>query len=70
MKRFILATVLLLLGLCPAGAAGFQWATAPDPDDAPLQVAIWYRSTDKAGDNLIGRERAKSWEDQAAFDST
>jgi predicted dienelactone hydrolase len=45
MKRlFVAIGMLLLLGWGSAGAAGFQWATAPDPDGAPLQVAIWYPS--------------------------
>jgi hypothetical protein len=46
MKHLLLAAGLLLLGWYPAGAAGFQWATVPDPEDAPLQVAIWYPSDD------------------------
>jgi len=43
--------VLAALGLwwfamagTPAGAVGFQWAAAPDPDDKALEVAIWYPS--------------------------
>ena len=47
MKRLFLAAGLLFLGCYPAGAVGFQWATAPDPEDAPLQVAIWYPSNDR-----------------------
>jgi predicted dienelactone hydrolase len=51
---FLAAWFVLLLGWSQAGAVGFQWATAPDPDDAPLQVAIWYPSADKVTDNLVG----------------
>ena len=54
MKHLLLAAGLLLLGCYPAGAAGFQWATVPDPEDAPLQVAIWYPSDDQVADNLVG----------------
>ena len=54
MKHLFLAAGLLLLGWYPAGAAGFQWATVPDPEDAPLQVAIWYPSDDQVADNLVG----------------
>lgn len=28
----------------PACAAGFQYGTAPDPDDKPIELAIWYPS--------------------------
>ncbi len=38
----IVASALLLAA--PAGAVGFQKVTAPDPDDAPLEVGIWYPS--------------------------
>jgi predicted dienelactone hydrolase len=55
MKHFFVAAGLLLLFVQhPANAVGFQWATAPDPDDAPLQVAIWYPSGDKAADTSQG----------------
>lgn len=43
----ILATMLsavLLLAAGQAGAVGFQSATAPDPDDRPLAIGIWYPS--------------------------
>ena len=55
MKRFlVVVTMLCLLGYRPAGAVGFQWATAPDPDDAPLQVAIWYPSDSPTADAMLG----------------
>jgi len=53
-QLFLAAGFVLLLGWSPAKAAGFQWAIAPDPEDAPLQVAIWYPSPDPEMDNLIG----------------
>jgi predicted dienelactone hydrolase len=49
MKRlFVAVGLLLLLGWGRANAVGFQWASAPDPDGAKLQMAIWYPSADKA----------------------
>ncbi len=54
MKRLLFAAALLLLVCRPAGAVGFQWASAPDADQAPLQVAIWYPSTDKPADTDFG----------------
>lgn len=44
--RFVLVALsaMLLLAAGPAGAVGFQWATAPDPDDRPLAIGIWYPS--------------------------
>jgi predicted dienelactone hydrolase len=45
MKRFLVAIgIVYLLGCHAAGAIGFQWAAAPDPDGQPLQIAIWYPS--------------------------
>ena len=55
MKRFWLAVGLLLVfGWHSAGAVGFQWAIAPDPESAPLKVAIWYPSADKVADTMVG----------------
>jgi predicted dienelactone hydrolase len=55
MRQFLALLVMLcLFGLHPAGAVGFQWATAPDPDDAPLQVAIWYPSDAATEDANLG----------------
>ncbi|HEY9345426.1 MAG TPA: prolyl oligopeptidase family serine peptidase [Inquilinus sp.] len=44
--RFVLVALsaMLLFAAGPAGAVGFQWATAPDPDDRPLAIGIWYPS--------------------------
>ena len=40
------AIVILLAALIasPAGAAGFQYGTAPDPDGKPIELGIWYPS--------------------------
>ncbi|WP_342238387.1 alpha/beta hydrolase family protein [Inquilinus sp. OTU3971] len=40
----LVLTGVLLLAAGPAGAVGFQSATAPDPDDRPLAIGIWYPS--------------------------
>src|SRR6202041_1717486 len=39
-----IAAALLLAATPPAGAVGFQYAAAPDPDDKPIELAIWYPS--------------------------
>ena len=36
--------VAALLSASPADAAGFQYGTAPDPDDQPIGLGIWYPS--------------------------
>ena len=55
MQRFLTAIgILFLFGLHSAGAVGFQWATAPDPDYAPLQLAIWYPSDSAPTETTIG----------------
>jgi predicted dienelactone hydrolase len=55
MKRLlVVASVLWLLDSHAAGAAAFQWATAPDGDSPPLQVAIWYPSNSLATLTTIG----------------
>jgi predicted dienelactone hydrolase len=58
MKTLPLAiAALAALFLCaarPAGAVGFQWAMASDPDDKPLQVAIWYPSAAAATTQQFG----------------
>jgi predicted dienelactone hydrolase len=45
---------VLLFVAAPARAAGFQYATAPDPDDQPLELAIWYPSNGKASTQPLG----------------
>jgi len=55
MQRLLLAAAfIMLLGWGPAAAVGFQLASAPDQDNAPMQVAIWYPSKDPVTDNDIG----------------
>jgi predicted dienelactone hydrolase len=39
---FVVAAVFLTSS--PARAAGFQYGEAPDPDDKPIELAIWYPS--------------------------
>ena len=46
-------TALLLLAT-PAAAVGFQQVTAPDPDDQPLEVGIWYPSDAAASPQGLG----------------
>ena len=36
--------LLALLFAAPVDAAGFQYGTAPDPDDKPIELGIWYPS--------------------------
>jgi predicted dienelactone hydrolase len=55
MKRLLIAIgILCLLGSNAAVAAGFQWASAPDPDGQPLQIAIWYPSGSATTETTIG----------------
>jgi predicted dienelactone hydrolase len=43
--RAVLALVAAaLLAASPAVAAGFQYGTAPNPDDQPIELGIWYPS--------------------------
>ena len=44
MKLAAATLAATLLAAAPALAAGFQWASAPDPDDKALELAIWYPS--------------------------
>ncbi len=39
-----LVAAVLLRAAPPAGAAGFQYGTAPDADDKPIELGIWYPS--------------------------
>jgi predicted dienelactone hydrolase len=55
MKRLIAAIgMLLLFGSQSAGAVGFQWASAPDPGQESLQIAIWYPSEGVTADAMLG----------------
>lgn len=46
LTRIVLALIVaaLLLAAPPVCAAGFQYGTAPDPDDKPIELGIWYPS--------------------------
>jgi len=53
--RTLLAFVATaLLAASPAGAAGFQYGKAPDPDDQPLELAIWYPSAAPISSQPLG----------------
>jgi predicted dienelactone hydrolase len=54
MKVLFLVVLSSVFGPATAGAVGFQWATAPDPDQAGLQVAIWYPSAGHVTDFDVG----------------
>jgi predicted dienelactone hydrolase len=55
MKRFLLAAALAA-SLMPAiaNAAGYTAASAPNGDDPPLELAIWYPSAAKSVDMHVG----------------
>jgi predicted dienelactone hydrolase len=44
----------LMLLSAPAGAVGFQRGMAPDPDDQPLEIGIWYPSAAPASPHGLG----------------
>jgi predicted dienelactone hydrolase len=50
------AVVILLTALIasPAGAAGFQYGTAPDPDGKPIELGIWYPSDAQVSPQPLG----------------
>ena len=52
--RLFLGLVTVALAVSSAGAAGFQYAAAPDPDGQPLELAIWYPSDGKVSPQPIG----------------
>ena len=43
-RAAIAVSIVVWLGGAPAAAAGFQYGTAPDPDDKPIELGIWYPS--------------------------
>jgi predicted dienelactone hydrolase len=53
-RIFLAFVAALLLTAAPAGAAGFQYATAPDPDDKPIDLAIWYPSGAQTAPKPLG----------------
>ena len=42
LRAFVILLATLIAS--PAGAAGFQYGTAPDPDGKPIELGIWYPS--------------------------
>ncbi|HZK88919.1 MAG TPA: hypothetical protein VFC56_02120 [Stellaceae bacterium] len=58
MLRAIFAAVLLVLAAAPGmpcfAGAGFQYGSAPDGDDPPLPLAIWYPSEAPASPQALG----------------
>jgi predicted dienelactone hydrolase len=46
--------MLLAIGATPAGAVGFQWITVADPEDRPLDVAVWYPSDSPVASQALG----------------
>jgi predicted dienelactone hydrolase len=43
-RAFLVFVATVTLAVSPAGAAGFQYGSAADPDDQPIELAIWYPS--------------------------
>ena len=48
------AILLATLIASPAGAAGFQYGTAPDPDGKPIELGIWYPSDATVSSQQLG----------------
>lgn len=49
-----IVAAMLLFAASPIGAAGFQYGTAPDPDDKPIELGIWYPSDAPAQKQPLG----------------
>jgi predicted dienelactone hydrolase len=54
MNKIAPAVTALMFLATPAGAVGFQQVTAPDPDDRPLEVGIWYPSAAATSPQRLG----------------
>ena len=55
LTRILLAWVAAaLLAASPASAAGFQYGTAPNPGDQPIELGIWYPSDAPATTQPLG----------------
>ncbi|HWB47686.1 MAG TPA: alpha/beta hydrolase [Stellaceae bacterium] len=52
--RLLLVLVAAALAAPTAGAAGFQYGAAPDPDGQPIELAIWYPSDGQPTTQPIG----------------
>jgi predicted dienelactone hydrolase len=53
MVRAVVFLLAVLLA-SPAGAAGFQYGAAPDPDDKPIELGIWYPSDAPVSSQALG----------------
>jgi predicted dienelactone hydrolase len=53
-RTFFGFVTVLLLAASPAGAVGFQYGSAPDPDDQPIELAIWYPSDAAVSSKPLG----------------
>jgi predicted dienelactone hydrolase len=49
--------MLLAIGVTSAGAVGFQWIIVADPEDRPLDVAVWYPSSSPVAPQALGLHR-------------
>jgi predicted dienelactone hydrolase len=49
--------LLFAIGVTDAGAVGFQWITVADPEDQPLDVAVWYPSDSPVAPQALGPYR-------------
>ena len=54
---FASLALLLAIGVSNAGAVGFQWITVADPEDQPLDVAVWYPSDFPVAPQALGLYR-------------
>jgi predicted dienelactone hydrolase len=54
---FASLALLLAIGVSNAGAVGFQWITVADPEDQPLDVAVWYPSDFSVAPQALGLHR-------------
>jgi predicted dienelactone hydrolase len=50
----LLVAVILLTAPRSAGAVGFQWVSVPDPDDKPIELAVWYPSDAPVSTQQLG----------------
>jgi predicted dienelactone hydrolase len=53
-RALVAGLATLLLAALPAGAVGFAYGGAPNPDDQTIEIAIWYPSDAPAATQPIG----------------
>jgi predicted dienelactone hydrolase len=53
-RRFFTITAAVVLAATSAGAAGFQYGKAPEPDGQPIDLAIWYPSDASLSSRPLG----------------